>query len=235
MKPNQMRESVTNSGDFHHKEMSDSPQTSPSRNNAYPPSGKPVGGSHAGAGEDSPQSANTRHASPPSVMVLAENDKPDKQNSHDNSHLEHHQSVPSVVVPSSTSEFHQKDQSSIQDPPKDSSSTLSYPSERSVEGHLMDHAKNPKLTSSDPRPVDNHGGNHLSEKNHNETEPKAAYEKRTFHRRQDPPLPETGLPKPPGYPPPGRPTSPSKLEPQPNKGKTWLEKICCCCCWCCSI
>ncbi|MBA0746423.1 hypothetical protein Gogos_008945, partial [Gossypium gossypioides] len=171
--------------------MSDSPQTSPSRNNAYPPSGKPVGGSHAGAGEDSPQSANTRHASPPSVMVLAENDKPDKQNSHDNSHLEHHQSVPSVVVPSSSFEFHQKDQSSIQDPPKDSSSTLSYPSE-----------------------------NHLSQKNHKVTEPKAAYEKRTFHPRQDPPLPETGLIKPDGYPPPGQPTSPSKLEPQPKKGKT---------------
>nr|KJB60637.1 hypothetical protein B456_009G316200 [Gossypium raimondii] len=180
-----MRESVTNSGDFYHKEMSDSPQTSPSRNNAYPPSGKPVGGSHAGAGQDSPQSANTRHASPPSVMVLAENDKPDKQNSHANSHLEHQQRVPS-------------------DPPKDSSSTLSYPSE-----------------------------NHLSQKNHKVTEPKAAYEKRTFHPRQDPPLPETGLIKPDGYPPPGQPTSPSKLEPQPKKGKTWLEKICCCCCCCC--
>ncbi|TYH19145.1 hypothetical protein ES288_A05G329600v1 [Gossypium darwinii] len=235
MKPNQMRESVTNSGDFHHKEMSDSPQTSPSRNNAYPPSGKPVGGSHAGAGEGSPQSANSRHASPPPMMVLAENDKPDKQNSHDNSHLERQQSVPSVVVPSSSSEFHQKDQSPIQDPPKDSSLTSSCPSVRSVEGPLTDHPKTPKLTSSDPRPVDNHGGNHLSQKNHKETEPKSAYEKRKFHPRQDPPLPETGLLKPDGYPPPGRPTSPSKLEPKPKKGKAWLEKICCCCCWCCSI
>lgn len=231
MKPNKMRESVTNSGDFQDKEMSDSPQTSPSRNNAYPPSGKPVGGSHAGAGEDSPESSNTRHASPPSVMGLAEKDKPDKQNSHHNSHLEHHQSAPSLVVPSSSSGFHQKDKSSIQDPPKDSSSTLSYPSVRSVNGHLMDHSKNPKLTSSDPRPVDNHGGNDLSQKNHKVTEPKAADEKRTFHPRQDPPLPVTAaLAKPDGYPPPRRPTPPSKLEPHPKTGcKVWLDKIFCCC------